>query len=137
MMCVEDKRPEIPDYVFPDVAKLITDCWAFDDDDRPTFDQIFGRLDEMQFRLMPGVNSSKVSKFVEKRGTQAKVFWKRSTSLCSLQNAHISADSTADPEKSKLQTTLAFERSLQFSNPPLQERLPIEPFLVKERSNHE
>jgi hypothetical protein len=55
---------------------------------------------------------------VEKRGTEAKVFSKRSTSLCSIQNAHISVDSSADPEKSKLQRVLDFERSLQFSNFP-------------------
>jgi hypothetical protein len=62
---VENERPDIPDWVLPDVQKLIMDCWAIDEDDRPTFDEILARLEEMQFKLMPDVNSSKVFAFVE------------------------------------------------------------------------
>jgi serine/threonine protein kinase len=62
---VENERPDIPDSVSPDVRKLITDCWAIDVDDRPTFDEILVPLEAMRFKLMDDVNSSKVSAFVE------------------------------------------------------------------------
>jgi serine/threonine protein kinase len=66
MVLVEGKRPEIPDYVPPPVRLLLTDCWADDPDERPTFAAIVDRLIEMKFKLTAKVNSAKLVKFVER-----------------------------------------------------------------------
>jgi serine/threonine protein kinase len=57
-------RPEIPDFVLPNVRRLIIDCWADDHDDRPSFASILDRLKQMKFEITPEVNSSRVQKFV-------------------------------------------------------------------------
>jgi hypothetical protein len=64
-MVLEGTRPEIPDYVPSPVQRLLTDCWADDPDERPTFDEIVDRLREMEFKLTANVNSAKLLKFVE------------------------------------------------------------------------
>jgi hypothetical protein len=64
-LIVEDARPDIPDFVLPEVGKLIRDCWATDPDDRPSFNQILRRLERMNFKLTANANSSKVSEFVK------------------------------------------------------------------------
>jgi serine/threonine protein kinase len=61
----EDARPDIPDFVLPEVAKLIRDCWATDPDNRPPFHQILQRLERMNFKLTANVNSSKLLEFVK------------------------------------------------------------------------
>jgi hypothetical protein len=66
LLILDDSRPDIPDFVLPEVAKLICDCWATDPDDRPSFHQILVRLERMNFKLTANVNSSKVSEFVKK-----------------------------------------------------------------------
>jgi hypothetical protein len=66
LLIVEDVRPDIPDFVLPEVAKLICDCWATDPGDRPPFHQILRRLERMRFKLTANVNSSKLSEFVKK-----------------------------------------------------------------------
>jgi hypothetical protein len=57
---VENERSGIPDWVLPDVRKLIMDWWAIGEEDRQTFDGILAR-----FKLMVDVKSSKVFAFVE------------------------------------------------------------------------
>jgi hypothetical protein len=52
--------------VLPAVRELICDCWAQDPDDRLSFRGIVDRLEEMKFKLTPGVNSAKVAAFVQK-----------------------------------------------------------------------
>jgi hypothetical protein len=47
------------------VTELITDCWADDANDRPGFWEILERLKEMDFKVVPGVNSTKIAQFVE------------------------------------------------------------------------
>jgi serine/threonine protein kinase len=66
LLIMDDARPDIPDFVLPEVAKLIRDCWATDPDDRPSFNQILRRLERMNFKLTANVNSSKLSEFVKK-----------------------------------------------------------------------
>jgi serine/threonine protein kinase len=44
---INDKRPEIPEFVLPDAQKLITDCWAIEPDDRPSFEEIVDRVEEI------------------------------------------------------------------------------------------
>jgi serine/threonine protein kinase len=62
----EDWLPEIPDSVLPGTAELISDCWAVDLHARPSFSKILDRLEEMRFEVVPGVNSRKITEFVNK-----------------------------------------------------------------------
>jgi hypothetical protein len=59
-------RPKIPKFVLPSTRKLITDCWAIDPGDRPSFEDVVDRLVEMKFKLIPKVNSVKLAQFVRK-----------------------------------------------------------------------
>jgi serine/threonine protein kinase len=59
-------RPRIPDSVLPPAQALITDCWAAERDERPTFAEIVNRLREMEFKVTANVNSGKLAAFVEK-----------------------------------------------------------------------
>jgi TPR repeat protein len=65
-VCINNLRPEIPKFVLPSAKKMITDCWAIDPGERPSFEEIVNRLVEMKFRLMPKVNSVKLADFVKK-----------------------------------------------------------------------
>jgi serine/threonine protein kinase len=60
---VKDERPEIPKFVIPAVRNLIMDCWATEPDDRPSFEEIVDQLMEMKFKIIPGVNPSKLFQF--------------------------------------------------------------------------
>jgi serine/threonine protein kinase len=64
-VAAKDERPEIPEFVLPSAQKLITDCWATEPGDRPWFDEIVDRLDEMKFKVFQNVNSTKLSVFVK------------------------------------------------------------------------
>jgi serine/threonine protein kinase len=66
LIAVYDFRPPIPDFVPTNVKELIEDCWATNPADHPTFDVIVFRLEQMQFKLTAGVNSTKVAAFVKK-----------------------------------------------------------------------
>jgi hypothetical protein len=56
-------RPNIPNFVLPDVRRLIADGWAEDPDARPSFASILDRLKHMKFKIAM-VNSSRVEAFV-------------------------------------------------------------------------
>jgi serine/threonine-protein kinase len=62
---LKDRRPDIPDSVFRETAELIRDCWAPNYRERLCFSGIFDRLEEMRFKLIRRVNSSKVTAFVK------------------------------------------------------------------------
>jgi hypothetical protein len=62
---LDESRPAIPEWLAPGVRALITDCWADDPDDRPSFEEICERLQKMDFKSIDGVNSGKVSRFVK------------------------------------------------------------------------
>jgi sterile alpha motif and leucine zipper-containing kinase AZK len=64
MLIVDRYRPDIPIGVDSSVADLIADCWAEDWHCRPYFKKIVKRLKGMEFKVMPGVQSSKIAKFV-------------------------------------------------------------------------
>jgi serine/threonine protein kinase len=66
MVDVEDARPEIPGSVLPAARALIGDCWETEPGDRPTFDEIVGRLLDMKFGVTADVNSAKVAEFVKR-----------------------------------------------------------------------
>jgi hypothetical protein len=64
-MLAEEWKPDIPESLFPETRELISDCLQTQSKRRPSFDEIFDRMEEMNFKLMVGVNSSKVAKFVK------------------------------------------------------------------------
>jgi serine/threonine protein kinase len=64
-LIMTDKWPTIPEFVVPSARKLINDCWSKEPGDRLSFEEIVDRLTEMKFKLIPGVNSSKISDFVK------------------------------------------------------------------------
>jgi serine/threonine protein kinase len=66
MIAIEGARPEIPDSVLPPARELIADCWEADPDDRPTFEEIVDRLEEMRWKVTANVDSVKVAKFVKR-----------------------------------------------------------------------
>jgi serine/threonine protein kinase len=61
---LDNTRPSIPDFVCDDVRQLILDCWANEPSERPSFVDIFFRLNKMDFRITCGVNTDKVRGFV-------------------------------------------------------------------------
>jgi serine/threonine protein kinase len=63
MVAVNHELPDIPKFVLPSAREFITDCWAKEPGDRPSFDEIVDRLKEMKFKVMPNVNSWKLSAF--------------------------------------------------------------------------
>jgi serine/threonine protein kinase len=62
---INEELPEIPKSVSPSAAELITDCWAAEPDDRPSFGEIVARLKEMKFKVTAKVNSAKVLEFIK------------------------------------------------------------------------
>jgi serine/threonine protein kinase len=64
-VALKHARPDIPEFVLPFARELITDCWAEEPGDRPPFDEIVDCLKKMKFKVMPNVNSSKLSAFVK------------------------------------------------------------------------
>jgi hypothetical protein len=53
-----------PDSLLCSALELITDCWKAAPGDRPTFEEIVGRLAEMEWKVTANVASVKVAKFV-------------------------------------------------------------------------
>jgi hypothetical protein len=64
MVAVKYELPDIPEFVLPSARELIMECWAKEPHHRIHFDDIVDRLKEMKFKVMPNVNSSKLSAFV-------------------------------------------------------------------------
>jgi TPR repeat protein len=61
---LEGAHPYIPDSVAPKVKSLIEDCLNYEWYERPSFDTILFRLDEIGFQITRGVNSRKIRQFV-------------------------------------------------------------------------
>jgi serine/threonine protein kinase len=64
MIVVHKARPAIPDSVGREVRELIGECWEENPARRPSFAEILERLDEMDFKIIAGVDSGKVRRFV-------------------------------------------------------------------------
>jgi serine/threonine protein kinase len=64
-VAVKHALPAIPEFVVPSARELITDCWAEEPGDRLSFDEMVDRLKEIKFKVMPNVNSWKISEFVK------------------------------------------------------------------------
>jgi serine/threonine protein kinase len=58
------KMPDIPDRVSPAMKELIGRCWSMNPADRPSFDQILGEFEELNFGLVPGADSKTVWEYV-------------------------------------------------------------------------
>jgi serine/threonine protein kinase len=65
LVAMKHALPDIPEFVLPSVRELITECWAENPHHRISFEDIVDRLKEIKFKVMPNVNSSKLSAFVE------------------------------------------------------------------------
>jgi hypothetical protein len=65
-VAVKYELPDIPEFVLPSVRELIKECWAQKPHHLIHFDDIVDQLKEMKFKVMPNVNSSKLSAFVTK-----------------------------------------------------------------------
>jgi hypothetical protein len=64
-VAVKHELPDMPKFVLPSIRELITECWGKERGDRPPFEDIVDRLKEMKFKVMPNVNSAKLSGFVK------------------------------------------------------------------------
>jgi serine/threonine protein kinase len=56
--------PVIPDWIAPKVKRMILECVTAIPDERPSFTELFSRLNEIEFQITDKVNSVKVQKFV-------------------------------------------------------------------------
>jgi serine/threonine protein kinase len=65
IVAVKHELPDIPTFLLPSARELITDCWAEEPGDRLSFDEIVDRLKEIKFKVVPNVNSWKLSAFVK------------------------------------------------------------------------
>jgi serine/threonine protein kinase len=58
-------RAELPPGMSEEVKSLITRCWQGDPDRRPSFSDILRDLEQIDFKILPDVDSSAVKKFVK------------------------------------------------------------------------
>jgi serine/threonine protein kinase len=72
-IAVDRARPAIPNFVDRKVRLLISDCWKQKPNKRPSFEEILERLDEMDFRITAGLDSTKVRRFVKAVKDREKV----------------------------------------------------------------
>jgi hypothetical protein len=63
---VNNEPPDIPDDILLSTRKFITDCWAREPGERPSFKEIVDRMMEMKFKVILNVYSSKLVGFVTK-----------------------------------------------------------------------
>jgi TPR repeat protein/serine/threonine protein kinase len=61
----EEWKPDISESLFPETIELISDCLQTEYRRRPSVEEIFDRMEGMNFKLMSGVNASKVTAFVD------------------------------------------------------------------------
>jgi serine/threonine protein kinase len=57
-------RPEIPSFVSPPIANLIKSCWAVDPEKRPSFEEIFERLEQSWFPFFEDVPAKVIRDYV-------------------------------------------------------------------------
>jgi serine/threonine protein kinase len=60
----EGNRAEIPQTVPRNVRKLIKRCWSQNPEQRPTFEEVFGHLNDMDFQIVSGVKPEKIIQFI-------------------------------------------------------------------------
>jgi serine/threonine protein kinase len=57
-------RPEIPGYISEPIARLIRDCWSPEPESRPSFEEIYARLDGINFAFFDDVSPEVVRAYV-------------------------------------------------------------------------
>jgi serine/threonine protein kinase len=72
MIVLDHARPTVPDFVGENARRLICDCWKQKPEERPSFEKILERLDEMDFKILAGVASDRVRRFVKAVKTREK-----------------------------------------------------------------
>jgi serine/threonine protein kinase len=66
MYCLlNNNLPEIPDAIGDAMKSLIMNCWRRNPSERPTFSDIFGQLEQLNFMIRPGVDVDLVRKSVQ------------------------------------------------------------------------
>jgi serine/threonine protein kinase len=76
-VAIDDERLPIPQFVFPSTRKLIMDCRAKKPEERPSVEEFMDRQSEMKFKVILGVNPTKIRAFVKE------------TEKCEARNADI------------------------------------------------
>jgi serine/threonine protein kinase len=61
---IDNFRPEIPNYVNPPIQRIIERCWSKDAKSRPSFDEIYGLLQDASFAFFDDVSPSVVKRFI-------------------------------------------------------------------------
>jgi serine/threonine protein kinase len=64
-IAVDGLRPDLPDWIAPNVKTIILDCLKDNPEDRPSFTDILWHLNEIGFQITDGVDPVKVEKFVK------------------------------------------------------------------------
>jgi serine/threonine protein kinase len=57
-------RPEIPDWISPSIVELIKSCWSVNPELRPTFEEIYDKLESNRFQFFNDVRYEVVSEYV-------------------------------------------------------------------------
>jgi hypothetical protein len=103
-----NERSNIPDHILPSTRDLITDCWASEPADQPSFDEIVDWMKQMKLKMIPNVYSSKHSAFVTKieewevNNSSFNVIW------CEMRTIHVCCDSSLS-EESDIQSNLVIQ----------------------------
>jgi tRNA A-37 threonylcarbamoyl transferase component Bud32 len=66
VMQSEGRRPSIPAWIHPIVRDIITASWSKDPTSRPTFEEIYVRLNESWFPFYRDVNTDKIMEYIGK-----------------------------------------------------------------------
>jgi serine/threonine protein kinase len=62
---IDGFRQDIPDWIAPNVRKIILACLERNPENRPSFTEILWQLKEIEFQITNGVDSNKVAQFVK------------------------------------------------------------------------
>jgi serine/threonine protein kinase len=73
------KRPELPDTLMTVTRDLIEVCWSRTPEERPSFDDIWKRIEDSNYRTMPDINQFEVRLFVLWVDEQRQAIKKRDT----------------------------------------------------------
>jgi TPR repeat protein len=66
ILAVDEKPPDVPEFIGAPARALITDCCAINPAERPSYKKIVSRLKKMKFNVTGNVRSAKLTDFVEK-----------------------------------------------------------------------
>lgn len=61
---ISGTRAEIPESIRPEIREIIERCWAVNPEERFTFDQIYQKLKDIDFKITPNVDSDQVKSYI-------------------------------------------------------------------------